>query len=60
MATKKSSTSKKKVAKASKEVVKEVVAPVRIDLDALAAESKGSVNATDYQIYLRNKLKGIK
>lgn len=32
----------------------------KIDLDALAAESETSIKATDYQAYLRNRLKGIK
>lgn len=32
----------------------------KIDLDALAAEAKTSIVATDYQAYLRNRLKGIK
>lgn len=42
-------TSKKAEAKAKK---------TKIDLDALAAEAKTSIKATDYQSYLRNKFKG--
>lgn len=42
----------KKTAKATKRT--------KVDLDALVAEAKTSINSTDYQAYLRDKLKGIK
>lgn len=45
-----------KKAKAAKKTSKRA----KVDLDALAAAAKTSITATDYQAYLRNKLKGIK
>lgn len=51
---------KKTTKKASNKIV-EAEAPKteKVDLDALAAEAKTSITATEYQAYLRNKLKGI-
>lgn len=50
---KKGTTKNKKAAKKAPKTTK-------IDLDALAAEARTSIKATDYQAYLRNKLKGTK
>ena len=52
MAKKGTTKTTKKAAKAPK--------TTKIDLDALAAEARTSIKATDYQAYLRNKLKWIK
>lgn len=52
----KKGTTKSKKATATKKVAKKT----KIDLDALAAEARTSMIATDYQAYLRNKLKGTK
>ena len=55
-----------KKAKAAKKISKQAKAVektskrAKVDLDALAAAAKTSITATDYQAYLRNKLKGIK
>ena len=43
-----------------KATAKKATKRTKIDLDALAAEAKTSINTTDYQAYLRNKLKGTK
>lgn len=52
----KKGTTKSKKATATKKAIKKT----KIDLDALAAEARTSINASDYQAYLRNKLKGTK
>lgn len=31
-----------------------------VDLDKLAKDNETTANATDYQAYLRNKMKGVK
>lgn len=49
-------TTKSKKATAKRKAPKRT----KIDLDALAAEARTSIIATDYQAYLRNKLKGTK
>lgn len=51
---------KKGTTKSTKKVAKKAPKTTKIDLDALAAEARTSIKATDYQAYLRNKLKGIK
>lgn len=51
---------KKGTTKNKKATAKKAPKTVKIDLDALAAEARTSINATDYQAYLRNKLKGTK
>lgn len=56
----KKGTTKKNVAKATKAKVEKAVKKMKVDLDAIAAEAETSINSTDYQAYLRNKLKGIK
>lgn len=52
----KKGTTKSKKATATKKATKRT----KIDLDALAAEARTSITASDYQAYLRNKLKGTK
>ena len=52
----KKGTTKNKKATPAKKAAKRT----KVDLDALAAEAKTSIIATDYQAYLRNKLKGTK
>lgn len=51
---------KKGTTKSTKKAAKKAPKTTKIDLDALAAEARTSIKATDYQAYLRNKLKGIK
>lgn len=51
---------KKGTTKSKKTTAKKAPKTTKIDLDALAAEARTSINATDYQAYLRNKLKGTK
>lgn len=51
---------KKGTTKSKKTTAKKATKRTKIDLDALAAEARTSINATDYQAYLRNKLKGTK
>ena len=53
---KKGTTKKAKKVTATKKATKRT----KVDLDALVAEAKTSIVATDYQAYLRNKLKGTK
>lgn len=53
---KKGTTKKTKKVTAPKKAAKNT----KVDLDALAAEAKTSIVATDYQAYLRNRLKGTK
>lgn len=52
-------TKKTKAAKKAK-VAEKTSKKAKVDLDALAAAAKTSITATDYQAYLRNKLKGTK
>ena len=51
---------KKGTTKSKKTTAKKTPKTTKIDLDALAAEARTSINATDYQAYLRNRLKGTK
>lgn len=51
---------KKGTTKSAKKAAPKKIKATKIDLDALAAAAKTSINATDYQAYLRNKLKGTK
>ena len=53
---------KKKKAAKKKINEKEIVdtTTFTVDLDKLAKDSETTANATDYQAYLRNRMKGVK
>lgn len=52
---------RKTTKKASKKIAEvEALETPKVDLDELVSKAKTSIVATDYQSYLRNKLKGTK
>ena len=51
---------KKGTTKTDKATAKKTAKKTKINLDALAAEATTSIVTTDYQAYLRNRLKGTK
>lgn len=50
----------KKSKKTTKKVSAKKAKKQSVDLDKLAKDNETTANATDYQAYLRNRMKGVK
>lgn len=50
----------KKSKKTTKKVSAKKAEKQSVDLDKLAKDNETTANATDYQAYLRNRMKGVK
>lgn len=51
---------KKPASPKSKELKEAKSKKIVVDLDKLAKDNETTTNATDYQAYIRNRMKGIK